>query len=144
MQALKNQLIAAVDELYLKAIQDRVTEYTNITLYAMLQHLYDTYGKITEDKLEQNRQEMMQAYDVSLPIETLFAQIEDCVEFADAARNPYSQAQILNTAFLLVQKTGVFTKECRKWRKKPINQKTWDNFKIFLKRPTTIIKRTSK
>jgi len=43
MQALKNQFIEAFDEIYLKSIQDRVTEYTNINLQDMLQHLYDTY-----------------------------------------------------------------------------------------------------
>lgn len=133
MQALKNQLIEAVDELYFKAIQDRVTEYTNVTLYSMLQHLYDNYGKITEDKLEQNREEMNSPFDVSLPIEILFTQIEDCVDFADAARSPYSQAQILNTAFLLIQKTGIFNKECRNWRKKLPADKTWANFKTFFK-----------
>ena len=133
MQALKKQLIAVVDKIHLKAIQDRVTKYTNVTLFTMLQHLYDTYGKITEDKLEENRQEMTKAYDISLPIETLYARIEDCVDFADAARSPYSQAQILNTAFLLIQKTGVFNKECRKWRKQLAANKTWDNFKIFFK-----------
>ena len=133
MQALKNQFIEAVDEIYLKSIQDRVTEYTNKNLQDMLQHLYDTYGKITEDKLEQNRQEMNQPYDVTLPIETLFAQIEDCVDFTDAARSPYTKTKTLNTAFLLIQKTGVFNKECGKWRKRPAHDKTWQNFKLFFK-----------
>ena len=133
MQALKNQFIEAVDKIYLKAIQDRVTEYTNVTLYDMLQHLYDNYGKITKDKLEKNRQEMNKAYDVTMPIETLFAQIEDCVDFSDAAQSPYLQTQILNTVFLLIQKTGVFNKECRKWRKKAPADKTWVNFKTFFK-----------
>ena len=73
MQALKNQLIKIVDEIYLKVIQDRVMEYTNITLQTMLQHLYDTYGKITKDKIKRICKEMNSPYDVTLPIETLFA-----------------------------------------------------------------------
>ena len=75
MQALKNQLIEAVDKSYFKAIQDRVMEYTNVTLQQMLQNLYDTYGKMTEDKIKRNREEMNHLYDVTLPIKTLFAQI---------------------------------------------------------------------
>ena len=133
MQASKNQFIEAVDKISLKAIQDCVTEYTNVTLYDMLQHLYNNYGKITKDKLEKNRQEMNKAYNVTMPIENLFAQIKECVDFSDAARNPYLQTQILNNAFLLIQKTGVFNKECRKWQKKAPADKTWVNFKIFFK-----------
>ena len=141
MQALKNQFIAMVDKIYLKAIQDGVTKYTNITLYTILQHLYNTYGKITKDKLKQNRQEMTKAYNVSPTIETLFVQIEDCIDFADTVKTPYSQAQVLNTAFLLVQKTVVFNKECQKWHNKTPVDKTWANFKTFSRDPTTIIRR---
>ena len=135
MQALKNQFIEAVDEIYLKAIQDRVTEYTNVTLYDMLQHLYNNYGKITEDKLEKNRQEMNKAYSVTMTIETVFAQMEDCVDFADAAQSPFSQTQILNTALLLIQKTGVFNKECCKWRKKAPADKLGRILNFLQRRP---------
>ena len=133
MQALKNQLTAAVDEVYLKAIADPVTEYTNLNLMAMLHHLYDTYGKITEERLEKNRNEMTASYDVTLPIDSLFNRIEECSDFADAARSPFTQAQILSSAFLIIQKTGIFNKECRKWRKKDPHHKTWANFKVHFR-----------
>ena len=133
MQALKNQLIKAVDEVYLKAIQHPITEYTSLTLITMLQHLYDTYGKITEERLEKNREEMTATYDVAVPIDNLFTRIEECVDFADAARSPYSQAQILSISFLIIQKTGLFNKECRKWRKKDPADKTWALFKAHFR-----------
>ena len=33
----------------------------------------------------------------------------------------------------MIQKTGVFNKECHQWRKKEVANKTWDNFKRFFK-----------
>ena len=45
MQALKNQLIAAVDDVYIQGIKDPTTEFHNVTLLQMLEYLYDNYEK---------------------------------------------------------------------------------------------------
>ena len=46
MQALKNQLIAAIDDAYLQGIKDPVTEYYNVSFLQMIEYLYDNYRKI--------------------------------------------------------------------------------------------------
>ena len=50
------------------------------------------------------------------------------MNFADAGGSPFSQAQLHSMSFPIIQKTGIFTKECRKWRKKPPADKTWINY----------------
>ena len=50
MQALKNQLIAAVGNAYLQGIKDPVKEYHNVTILQMIEYFYNNYGKINEDQ----------------------------------------------------------------------------------------------
>ena len=141
MQALKNQLIAAVDDAYLQGIKDLTTKYHNVTLLAMLEHLYNNYGKINEDAKQQNLKKMNMPYDVTTSIELFFQHIQDCIDFASTAQSPLTTEQILDSAFFTLQRTGVFNTKCRKWQKKQPLEKTWQHFKLSLKRPIPISKK---
>ena len=129
-QALKQQLISSIDDIYLKGVANRHTGFATVNLLRMLQHLYDTYGDITPTELEENDVKMKTAYDPTLPIETLYDQIEVAVDFADAGKAPYTNAQVLARAYNIVLQTGLFTDACREWRNKPLMDKTWENFKL--------------
>ena len=45
--ALKNQLLSALDDIYICALKDRHVRYMNQSIRAILQHLFDNYGSIT-------------------------------------------------------------------------------------------------
>ena len=112
MQALKNQLIAAVDDAYLQGVKDPDTKYHNLTVLQMLEHLYENYDKINEDQKAKNIERMKEPYDITTPIELFFQCIQECIDFASAAQSPLSAEQILDFVFLTLQHTGVFTTEC--------------------------------
>jgi hypothetical protein len=62
------------------------------------------------------------------PIETLFKQIEDWIRYANAGAQPYTEAQYVNIALLLILNTGAIPDACRDWqRRTPMNQ-TWADF----------------
>jgi hypothetical protein len=130
-KALKQQLIEAVDDIYLKALRNKYVGFSNQTFLTMMAHLYLHYAKISPSDLTLNDKAMKKAYDPNQPIENLFEQINDAVEYAAAAKNPYTNAQIESTAYQLLFNTGVFSLECKEWRKKPAVTKTWANFIIF-------------
>ena len=44
---LKNQLLSALDDIYIRALKDRHVGYMNQSIRAILQHLFDNYGNIT-------------------------------------------------------------------------------------------------
>ena len=96
----------------------------------MLQRLYDTYGDLTPTELEDNDARMKTAYDPTTPIETLYDQIEQAVDIAEAGHQPYTNAQVLTRAYNIILQTGLFTDACREWRNKPRADKTWERFKI--------------
>ena len=74
-RALKQQLLGAVNDMFVRALLDPHVGYENVTTLQLLKHLYATYAQITDCNLEDNKEAMATAYDVNLPIETLFKRI---------------------------------------------------------------------
>ena len=142
-KALNQQLIEAVDDIYLKALRNKYVGFSNQTFLTMIAHLYLHYAKISPTDLSLNDKAMKKPYDPNQPIENLFEQINDAVEYAAAAKNPYTNAQIESTAYQLVFNTGVFSLDCKEWRKQPAATKTWANFIIFSQKNTWIGARTN-
>jgi regulator of replication initiation timing len=128
-KALKQMLLAAVNEMYYRSLRNRITGYANVSTLAILTHLYTTYGNINPTDLIENDSRMKKSYDPSQPIETLFDQYEDAIDFAAAANAAYTPAQIIAYAYNTVFQTGLFADACRDWRRLPIADKTWARFK---------------
>ena len=112
-RALKQLLIGAVDDIFINALCDRHVGYANVSTLNLLTHLYNTYGKITEVDLNRNHELMSEAFDPNLPIESFFRRIEECVEFAAAGNTPFSPQQVVTQAFYNIQRSGLFTDDCR-------------------------------
>jgi rubrerythrin len=93
-------------------------------------HLYTNYAKITPADLDGNNRTMKQLCDVNQPIEVLYQQIEDAIEFAAAGQTPYSPKPILDVAYQLIFCTGIFSNDCKIWKRQPAAYKTWPQFKV--------------
>ena len=74
---------------------------------------------------------MKDRYDCNIPIETFFDQIEDAVEFTAAGNAPFTPVQVVNTAFNVIFTTGMFNDDCKVWKRKPSDTRTWAQFKIY-------------
>jgi hypothetical protein len=96
----------------------------------MLYHLLLSYGSITAVDIEQNFENMRNAWDPKQPVETLFKQIQDCVDFAEAGGVTIGAAQKLSSAYSKIFKSGKFNSACRRWDEKIEADKAWNNFKI--------------
>jgi hypothetical protein len=57
------------------------------------------YGNITPPDIAMNDQKFRTAYDAAQPIEHLFSQIEDTMDYADAGGSPYTTAQVVTNVF---------------------------------------------
>ena len=60
---------------------------------------------------------MNMPYDPNEPIEVLINQIEDGIDYAAVENMSYPPTQIINTAYNLLFDAGVFSDECKEWRK---------------------------
>ena len=127
--ALKQQFLNAFDTMYLKALKQPHIGFSNRTVMELIQHLYDNYGQISQMDLDNNATRMKMPYDITTPIENLFEQIYEAVEYATNAHTPFTTEQLLATAYLLIFQTGQLERACEEWDAKTQANKTWINFK---------------
>jgi hypothetical protein len=103
--------------------------FANIFAREMLDHLFGTYGNITAVDLEINFEQMRRAWDPQQPVESLFKQIQDCADYAEAGGVLIGQPQQINVGYAKILATGHFMSACRRWNEKPLADKTWAQFK---------------
>ena len=58
------------------------------------------------------------------PIVEIFEQIEEGVEFVEAANTPISGRKVVNIAYLLILRTGGMEKACEQWEDMQVGLKT--------------------
>ena len=126
--ALKNQLLLAIDHIYIHALQDRHVGYMDQPIHAILHHLFKNYGNITPLELENNDTKMRLNWDPNSPFDCLIKQIEDGQDYAEDGGQPYTTEQLLCITYTLVFKTGLYFKECKQWSNCPATEKTGANF----------------
>ena len=130
--ALKKQLVGAIEPLYLQALRQPYVGYANVTTFEMLRHLYESYADISADDLETKDSKMKEPWYPNQPFEQLVKQIQDAIDLADHVGVPYTPQQIVNVAYNLVERTGMFEIDCRVWREREATEeepKNWTTFK---------------
>ena len=128
-QALRKQVVAAIDPSYLAALKNRQTNTITLQLNEIIEYLFRNYGRVTPAHLVNEEQQLLAwSYDPSLPIVLLFNKINDLMDLANAAGSPYSAPQVINMGYILINKTGKFSTGIREWNCIPQAQRTWDAF----------------
>jgi hypothetical protein len=95
---LKQQLISSISNIYICTLQDRHTGFANVSTRELIKHLLCAYGNVTPTDLAENDARFKTAYDPSEPIETLYSQLEDAMDYADAGDNAYTANQVVSNA----------------------------------------------
>ena len=103
-------------------------------VHELLKKLFKMYGRVTPQKL-QDQEDMIRrmTYDPVNPIDGIFTAIDELAHYTDAADTPYSQPQIVNMGYIILNKTGFFRRWILDWNNKPTVQKIWMNFKEFFR-----------
>ena len=129
--ALKQQIVAAVESQYIEALRNLVTGKLDGTIYEVIRHLFDVYGHITPQTLYEQEQKVQQmVYDPQHPINGVFTVVNELANYVEAAQTPFSQPQCINLAYKILNHSGIFQHWIIDWNAHPQVQKTWINFKI--------------
>jgi hypothetical protein len=91
-QALKKQIITLFEQMSLEILNNDMVGFSNTTARDMLEHLFLSYGSTTAVDLENNWENMRNAWDPQQPMETLFKQIQGSVYYAEAGGITFSEA----------------------------------------------------
>jgi hypothetical protein len=81
----------------------------------MLDHLFETWGNITAVDVEINFEHIRRAWDPQQPVETLFKQIQYCVDYSEAGGVTIGPSQQINVGYAKIFATGHFMSTCRHW-----------------------------
>ena len=142
--ALKQQLIKAVDSSFLEAIRDPVTYVLEGTIADNLTFLMTTYGRVTPEMLnDENDKITTTIYNPALPIDVIFNKIIALSELAEAANIPYSQQQKITIAYNILNRSGRFVSDIKEWKRKPAIERTWINLKTHFRRAHDELRETS-
>ena len=96
-KALINQLSSALPEVYVKIHRNRVTNTITDPLHQVLQSLFDRYGQVTSDELEEIEMEFTKyQHDITLPLVVLWDKVAYLKEVGELAKIPFSLQQLIS------------------------------------------------
>ena len=132
-EALKKQIIDAIDDEYLEDLKDPDTGYANVTPLQMLKHLYNEYGELTAQEISANRTKLKNDYDTNVTMVSYFYKIREIRNIATRAGNPISDNDVIAEIYLVMARTGIFDKAINNWDELPAVDKTWARFQTHFK-----------
>ena len=85
-QALRKQIVAAIEPSFLAAIKTRQTNTITLRVYEIMEFVFRNFGCVTPAKLVDKEQQLLTwAYDPALTIVLLYNKIDDLMDLENAA-----------------------------------------------------------
>ena len=126
--ALKNQLLCAVEDIYVRALCDRHIGYMNQSIRNLLTHLFENNGNITQLELEDNDTKMHALWDPTALLTALYNKSRMAMITLTTAANHTQQTNSYALHTPLSSKLGYISKIAKPGTPNP-TIKTWTNFK---------------
>ena len=124
---LKQQILQAVVSRCLQILEDLEFGFADGTPVAMLNHLKSTYGQVSADDIEINRNLLSAEWSPDDPIENAWLRIRECQTFA-LAIEPVTNGAAVRLTLAVFENTGAFANAVEKWREKTAIEQTLANF----------------
>ena len=133
-QALRQQLIEAIESEYLEAIRDPITYMIQQPIPNIFAFLQTTYGQITPQELADCENALKNiSYDPSKPVDLIFNQITKFKELCDLCDNSKTDPQLVQLTYLIFNKTCMFTDALKEWNKLQASEKTYNKMKQHIR-----------
>ena len=115
---LKQQIVNVIEKQFLQAIINSTTRDIQLHLHEIFEYLYRTYGHVTPQVLQDRESEVKgMTYNPLDPIDNIFNEIENLTDLATHEAVPLSQAQCINMAQVIIQKTRKFSNALQAWKR---------------------------
>lgn len=133
-RALVQQIVAAVEPKYLKALRNQITTKIMRDVKGILSYLFDNYGKVPPAVLKDMKRKV-EDYDLDPndPVDLLFVEIDELADVYTLQKNPMTDTQLVEIAYVVIEKAKSFKKDLRDWNRKSQTDQTWSNFKIHFR-----------
>ena len=132
---LRNQIIKAIDETYTRPLRDTTTDMITSSITAIFTFLQATYGKLSPSQLKQRENAVDDLiFDPSTNVDTVFNKIEDFQALCTLIGRDKTDSQLVDMAYLVFQKTGIFQHSLKDWNNKSTDDQTFAEFKTFMRK----------
>ena len=119
-KAIINHLSSALPEVYVQIHRNTVTNTITDNLHQVLQSLFDRYGLVTADELEEVEAEFARyQHDITQPLVVIWNKINYLKEVGELAKIPFSLTQLISKALRTIRNTGDFETGIKQWYTKP-------------------------
>jgi hypothetical protein len=105
---IKEQLIAAVEYLYIRPLEVGKCGLANRTAMDILNYLTTEYDQITMEDLEKNQAILSAKWNVNNPILDLWERIKECQRFATEGGYPIADKMAISAVLKVLEDTGVY------------------------------------
>ena len=123
--ALKNQIITAVETVFISPLVDQLTSFVPVSALTMLKHIFSRYGVIDKIDLKENEVKMMGSYDPAEPLSWTIEELETGREFSRVGGQTISDAMMMSKGITLLAQTLIFNDDINEWRRQSADLKTW-------------------
>jgi len=127
---LKNQLLQAVDKIYLSILEDPEFGYADVQCGAMLSHLLDTYGVVDDIDITTNRNRLDEPWNPDVPMENIWIRIREVQLFATSAgpNEAISDKAVIRAILPTFEDSGLLLHACEMWNDKAPADQTLEAF----------------
>ena len=132
--ALRNQLVQAIDKEYIDGLRDPQTYMIRCPIQEIVEYLQSNYGQITPEEYDDRESALKQtAYDPSTPPTLIFTKIKKFRDLSEFTGNSKSDPQLVHIAYLIFMKTKIYKTALLKWNAKPSGDKTFRNMEVHFR-----------
>ena len=133
--ALRNQIISAIESDYLQPIRNIHTDMINESIPQIITFLRDTYGQLSPSQLKERERAIDDMiYNPATTIDSVFNKIQEFQDICILLQNTKTDMQLITYAYLVFQRAGIFMTSLKEWNAKSIASKTFQTFKIFMRK----------
>ena len=125
----RDQFAAAIDDVYYAVLDDPIEGLNGVDLRTLTTHILTTYAQISQPDMDDNMTDFNVGMDPILPLAVYTRKQEKCQVFANDAGVPISEATMVTTGTKHALATGNMTLAWREWRRQPVAEHTWPNWK---------------
>ena len=101
------------------------------------------YGKIKPEYLLEKKMEVETfTFNLSDPVDTIWNKIEDLAELAKLTLRPFTEQQLADFAFIVINKQRAFREDVRAWMRRPPHLQTYADLKLHFTTAHTELRAT--
>ena len=143
-ELLKGQFLDCIEETYIMELRDPMSEYDDVTLLELLDHVFTNYGEMDDHLVNKNKERFDEQPDMNEPIDNYFVKQEECRTLSNDSDTPISDADMVQKLTTHMGKTNQVNKANFRFKHLPSGDRTWEKGKVYYRAAFRMLKDMEK